>query len=44
MRGITRDTRADKEAMRNAINHTAELFGQRYNPRRLQVIITNQRC
>jgi hypothetical protein len=25
-----------KEAMRNAINHTAELFGQRYNPRQLQ--------
>lgn len=25
-----------KEAMRNAINHTAELFGQRMNPRQLQ--------
>ncbi|MFB0912581.1 MAG: hypothetical protein QMA97_05330, partial [Glaciecola sp.] len=25
-----------KAAMRNAINHTAELFGQRYNPRQLQ--------
>ncbi|SNB06532.1 conserved hypothetical protein [Flavobacterium psychrophilum] len=25
-----------KEAMRNAINHTAELFGQRFNPRQLQ--------
>ena len=25
-----------KEAMRNAINHTAELFGQKYNPRQLQ--------
>lgn len=25
-----------KEAMRNAINHTAELFGERMNPRQLQ--------
>ncbi len=25
-----------KDAIRNAINHTAELFGQRYNPRQLQ--------
>jgi hypothetical protein len=25
-----------KEALRNAINHTAELFGQRMNPRQLQ--------
>lgn len=25
-----------KEALRNAINHTAELFGQRFNPRQLQ--------
>lgn len=25
-----------KEAMRNAINHTAELFGSKYNPRQLQ--------
>ncbi len=25
-----------KEALRNAINHTQELFGQKYNPRQLQ--------